>query len=297
MFCRSCGKENADEAQFCTGCGVQLRVPDVTTPDMFPERGFAQVDVLDSATTQVMETVTAPMPYALPLQVAAASPQKRSMTGLIVALVIVGVLVVGGGIAAGLYFMGAIGDARDAVSAIEDGYSADITPELEEYEAPAASVETYPSQEPALSDDESYDAIAEYYVALGNMSDSVGVAYTDKYGGTGFAYEVFNPSIGAKSLSEREKLVSQCQEMLDTVSGQKQTLDEVQVSVLYESQKTTLLSLYGLLERRAQVMLGAAQAAVDDPSETKWRPILSPASTQTREQFEAEYPLAEPVRQ
>ena len=147
MFCRSCGKQNSDEAQFCTGCGIQLRVPDAITADIYPEQESAQVGVVEPAVTQVMEPVTAPTPYALPLQVTAASPQKRSMTGLIVALVVVGVLVVGGGVAAGLYFMGVIGDARDAVSAIEDGYSADITPEVEEYEAPAVSVETYPSEE------------------------------------------------------------------------------------------------------------------------------------------------------
>ncbi|PKQ37709.1 MAG: hypothetical protein CVT59_06630 [Actinobacteria bacterium HGW-Actinobacteria-1] len=273
MFCRSCGKQLNDDAVFCNGCGLQLKVPegaDVTAP--MPRIGGGD----------------APLPGP-----------KRSNVGLIVTLAIVGVLVVGGAVAAGLYFTGAFDKAGATTSRTDEGTTSRDKKASADKEADAADDATADTGDTtALSDDASYDVIVEYYLKLSDMAVQVGKANSDgTYGGTGFAYTEFNPRIGSADLGVRQTLVAKCQEMLDTVSGQKQGLDESQVSAAYQPQKATLLTLYGLLEKRMNAMLGAAKAAVDDPSESSWRPILSPASTDSREQFEALYPSAEPVRQ
>lgn len=273
MFCRSCGQQLNDDAVFCNGCGLQLKVPegaDVTAP--MPRIGGGDAPLLGP---------------------------KRSNVGLIVTLAIVGVLVVGGAVAAGLYFTGAFDKAGATASRTDEGTASSDKKASGDTQTDATDEGADGTDDSAaLSDDASYDLIAEHYVTLSDLADQVGRANSDgTYGGTGFAYEVFNSSIGSADLGVRETLVEKCQAMLDTVSGQKQGLDEAQVSAAYQSQKATLLTLYGLLEKRMNAMLGAAEAAVDDPSESSWRPILSPASTDSREQFEALYPSAEPVRQ
>ncbi|TDB37733.1 MAG: zinc ribbon domain-containing protein [Actinobacteria bacterium] len=272
MFCRSCGRQLNDDAVFCNGCGLQLKVPEGAG-------------------------VTAPMPPIVGGGPIAAT--KRSNTGLIVALAIVGVLVVGAAVTAGLYFTGVFDTAGVAASRTDEGTASSDKKALGDTKAGGTDEGTDATDDTAaLGDDASYDVIAEHYGKLSDLADQVGRANTDgTYGGTGFAYEVFNASIGSADLGVRKTLVEKCQALLDTVSGQKQTLDDASVSAAYRPQKETLLGLYGLLEKRMNAMLGAAEAAVDDPSESAWRPILSPASTDSREQFEAQYPNAEPVRQ
>ncbi len=273
MFCRSCGQHLNDDAVFCNGCGVQLRASDGAD-------------------------VTAPMPPVGGGGVPVVVPRRSNAT-LIVALAVVGVLVVGGAVAAGLYFTGAFDKAGVTTSRTDEGTASSDKKVSRDPKDGATDGATDGSEDTAaLSDDASYDLIAEHYLKLSDLADEVGRANSDgTYGGTGFAYDVFNSSIGSADLGVRETLVDKCQEMLDTVSGQKQSLDEAQVYAAYQPQKETLLGLYGLLEKRMNAMLGAAKAAVSDPSESSWRPILSPASTDSREQFEAEYPSAEPVRQ
>lgn len=278
MFCRSCGKQLNDDAQFCNGCGMQLRSPDAS-------------QVVPSQATVPFAPVGAP----LDLEVA----PKRSSAGLIIALGIVGVLVVGAAVFAGLYFTGTLEKVGVAASRTDEATSSSGKkgPASED---DTASTDAGGTSDDAkvLSDNESFDLITEHYVGLGDLSAKVGKANTSgEYGGTGFAYEVFNKQIGVSDAAVREGLVTECQHMLDAVSGAKQGLDASKVAPAYESQKSTLLGLYMLLEKRMQAMLGAAEAAVGDPGESAWRPILTPASTETREQFDSEYPGAEPVRQ
>ncbi len=282
MFCRNCGKELNDDAVFCNGCGTQLKTADPA------------------------EQVTAPMPTVQPYDgqqvappVAPPVPVKRSNTGLIVALVLVGVLVVGGAVAAGLFMTGAFDKVGVASSRTDEGAAkADGKTAGDDAKTGTSDdADNSSDDSAALTDDESYDVLALHYATLSDLADEIGRANSDgTYGGTGFAYDTFNPAIGSQDLGIRNNLVDQCQELLDTVSGQKQGLDEAQVSAAYQSQKSALLDLYGLLEKRVNAMLGAAEAAVDDPSEASWRPILSPASTDSREAFEASYPGAAPAR-
>jgi len=285
MFCRSCGKQLNDEAQFCNGCGTQLKVVDAAAPAPRPP-----VDV------QAPFVVPEP-PAAVPL--APQATASKPNVGLIVALIVAGVLVVGAAVATGLYFTGAFGKVGIASTRTDEG-TAKAKKGATSSEEDTAVIDgdgDGAENTATLSDDESYDAISEHYFRLGTLSADVGKAYTDEYGGTGFAYDVFNKKIGVSDASVREELANECQDMLGTISGAKQGLDELRVSSSYEPQKETLLGLYALLERRMQAMLGAAEAAVSNPEESAWRPILTPSSTETREQFDAEYPSAEPVRQ
>lgn len=320
MFCRSCGKQLNDEAVFCGGCGTQVKAQDPVgagaqdepAPAVGQELPVAPEAPSEPTAADPYADVTAPMPQVPYVPAAVdAVPQptypvvqpvqpKRSNTGLIIALVVVGLVVVGAAVVAGLYFTGFFegatasrtrtdtATARGDLSAEEDATGASEEPDQAEPE----------SDGPALDADASYDLIVEHYIQLDELSAQVGKANADgSYGGTGFAYDVFNKSIGSADINVRKKLVTQCQEMLDTVSGQKQTLDSEALVPAYTSQKQELLGLYELLEKRMQAMLGAAEAAVSDPSESSWRPILSPASTESREEFESRYPGAEPFRQ
>ncbi len=286
MFCRSCGKQLNDDAQFCNGCGLQLKAPE----------GAPAAPEQPSET--VPEQVTAPFPAVGAPPVPDAAP-RRSNAGLIIALVVVGILVVGAAVMAGLYFTGVFEKVGVVASRTDEGTSSSTKKgAVSKEDTASADPDDASDDANALSDEESYDLIVKHYVGLGNLSAEVGKANTSgEYGGTGFAYEVFNKKIGVSDASIREKLVAECQAMLDAVSGAKQGLDASQVAASYAPQKSTILGLYVLLEKRMQAMLGAAEAAVGNPSESAWRPILTPASTETRERFDSEYPGAEPVRQ
>ncbi len=273
MFCRSCGKQLNDGASFCNGCGAQLRANDAAEQRTAP---MQRVDIPDAA----------PAP-------------ARSNTGLIVALAIVGVLLIGGGIVAGLYFTGAFESTDIASSRVDEATAKADKKKSSKDDADTTDASSDGTESTTtLNDDASYDMIAEHYLTLSELADQIGRANADgTYGGTGFAYDVFNLSIGSADKGVRESLVTKCQQMLDTISGQKQGLEEARVSANYEPQKQDLIGLYQLLETRANAMLSAATVAVQDPAESAWRPYLSPVSTESREQFEAEYPNAEPVRQ
>jgi hypothetical protein len=153
--------------------------------------------------------------------------------------------------------------------------------------------------EPASADpEESNRLLTTVYEEIGVLAAAVGVAHTDgSYGGTGFAYDVFNRLIGAEDRADREGLVAQCEALLDQVSAPRAELEAANVAAAYRDQQQALISLGRLLERRVQVLLDTARVAVDNPSEESWRPVLSPLSTELREQFDHDYPLARPSRQ
>jgi len=146
--------------------------------------------------------------------------------------------------------------------------------------------------------EESYRLLATTYAAIGTLSAEIGKANAgDTYGGTGFAYEVFNPLIGDPDRANRELLVTKCEDMLKTITDARQELEATEVAAAYEDQKAALLGLYDLLEQRMQVLLDTAEVAVDQPEESAWRPILTPKSTDLRKQFESAYPPAAPSQQ
>lgn len=282
MYCRECGSKAADEARFCGVCGARLRVPLETAgaPSSAPPSPLA----------------AAVVPAAIPPKGARPRLSGGPLVALLMALGAVTVLCVAG---AGLYFSGALANygltPTRTVSAtalfsqpINDAVSEEATSES------GTSADTGQSGADA---DEAYAVLVDHYDRLGDLSEEIGSANEGSYGGTGFAYDVFNESIGVEDVDERERLAEDCQDMLDAVVMNRTELENLTLPAEYEGQQEDLLRLYELLEGRVEAMLGAAQAAVSDPAEENWRPILSPASTDAREAFESGYPDAAPRRE
>lgn len=136
------------------------------------------------------------------------------------------------------------------------------------------------------------------YGRIKTLSRKVGVARKDgKYGGSGFAYDVFNRLISAKSRSARQSNVKKSKALLNAAKSQRSKFEKRAVDPAYAQQKQSLLNLYDLLTRRMQAMYDAAKVSVNNPAESAWRPVLSPASTQSRVAFEKALPGAKPYAQ
>ncbi len=141
--------------------------------------------------------------------------------------------------------------------------------------------------------EESYDIVYQAYVDAGSLGDEIGKARTDgAYGGTGFAYERFNPSIGAQDRATRARLLEDCEALVTRVSEARDALRNQAIDISCESQRAQVLVLYDYLFERASAMKDAAEVAVGNPDESAWRPVLQPRSTDARKAFDAAYPGA-----
>jgi len=157
--------------------------------------------------------------------------------------------------------------------------------------------DTAPPVAPPLADNESFASLNAVYAEALGLGDRVGKARKDgTYGGTGFAYDVFNEKIGDKDRQIREGLLQECNDLLSAVQEGKARAEAVQVSDAYSGDKASILELYGLLERRAAILQQAASVAVDSPGEGSWRPILTPASTEARVAYQNAIAGAKPTQ-
>jgi Double zinc ribbon len=149
----------------------------------------------------------------------------------------------------------------------------------------------------ALPPSASYDALVNYYDRAGRLSDEVGRRTSQKpVRGTGFAYEVFNPSIGARSRATRQRLVDDASTLLEQVVQARGECQQLQVDVTYVDEKANVDNLYSLLEQRMRAMYDAAVVALDNPAESAWRPVLSPRSSEAYSAFAAAYEAARPYQ-
>lgn len=268
-YCKSCGTQVREEAHFCPGCGTEREVP---TPDV----------------TAVMPRVPDAAPPSFTVQTPApAAPPRRSVNVWALVSIVAVILAVGAGAAFFLTRTESVESATTDSAKKSDSVRAEKRAETADEEEPDAG--------DALSAADSYDALADSYAALGELSNRLGVARADgTYGGTGFAYDVFNPAIGSPDARVRSDLVASSAAMLKTCSDARTAAEAIEVSDEYESQKQAIVACYVLLETRAKVLKETADAALDNPDRAAWGSVLSPRSTDTRKQFEAAYPLAAP---
>ena len=321
MFCTRCGGQVNDGSRFCTNCGNSIAEgasPSDAAPTLVFERLPAQPSAEYGTPQQPAERAQAQQPavYAPPPQPAEYLPEQPPQhttgrnTASVVAWVLVGVLVVATiavgvwGVASGRMKIGSLGatttaadsgnrkggSAQDSKDRNQDGDSADN-------EGGQGSSAGATEVDGLLGPDESYDVLVNHYDRLRRMNARVGLARKDgKYGGTGFAFDVFNKYIGAKSYSDRSDLIDRCVGLLDEVKSYRDGLAEANVDPDYSSQKKRLMDLYDLLIRRVEVMRDAAEVALDSPDRDSWGPVLQPASKNTRMEFDRKYELAEPYR-
>lgn len=278
MFCRQCGTRLNEGAGFCPQCGMPTASGQAGATPPVPVDAPAAGQV----TVQPAEPTGAPS-RGLPGAVIAA------VVGIVVLLVLVGAFV-------GLYFTGMlepIGLGPQQPAAAREAKSRDASKPRTDDEA-ADDEATEPASD-STADDGSYATLADHYDRLWRLHTYLGVANADgSYGGTGFAYEVFNAGIGSPDYAVREQLVSDCQAVVDAIAEARAELADAEVDDAYADQKDALLGLYDLLVQRIDAMLGAATIAVDSPDESSWRPTLSPASADARRQFEEAYPTEVP---
>lgn len=298
MFCRQCGTPIGDGARFCPGCGQTVIR---TSDEGSVPAGIDQVPA-DAMPTEPLPVVVPSAPAVLVSPAAAPVAPRRSRVALWVALAACGVIVLAGA-AAFLYFSGALESfgiaprstttsstsGKKAAEKGKPGKPADKTESDGESDGDATGT---------LSEAQSYDLLMEHYDALWDLHAEIGLANPDgTYGGTGFAYEVFNPKIGSPDYDTRVELVAQCQALADKISQARSTLADAALDETYAEQRPGLLGLYDVLLTRVNAMLGAATIAVDSPDEASWRPTLSPASVDARKYFEGAYSGWEPVLQ
>lgn len=300
MFCRGCGAHLGDASQFCSACGLAVSRP---TESDAPTAGASVASAVDHSATvhtvgtqQLTESFQAAPPAAAPVQ-------KRSRAGVWVAIAVAVVALFALLGAGALLYFRSTPEFLDAIRARSSANTAespekdegDESADANEVDGEAVSADTDESQE-TLSADESYQILTVHYVTLWDLHSEIGLANTDgSYGGVGFAYDVFNPKIGNPDYAVRAELVVECQALMDEVDGARVQLASVSLDEAYIDQQDALLALYDLLSTRVGAMLGAATIAVDNPDESAWRSTLSPASLDSRKQFEEAYPAAEPA--
>lgn len=277
MYCTECGKQLNADVRFCTGCGAPA-----PAGEKLP------------STAQVSEQAAPPAARPAPTPAPAPAPAGRgssALVGVLIALSVLSVVGVGAYVvwtrmAGGTPAPGAESVPADSAAA-EDATAPDEK-EPQEDETPSPS----PTN---LSPEDSYAHIDRAYRNAGNLAAEIGVANDDgTYGGTGFAYEVFNPAIGSSDRDTRVGLLASCEELLGRVEAARGEAAEAAVDDSYAAQLEEVLVLYDHLNDRVIAMRDAAAAAVDDPREEAWRPLLTPRSTEARTAFETAYPSAEP---
>jgi len=92
-----CGSENKDNAQFCSNCGAQLIQPQPQQENLVQPQQAASAP-------QLQQPNNATPAYQQPVQM----PKKKSKAGLIIALVFLGILVLGGVATAGFFIVRAV---------------------------------------------------------------------------------------------------------------------------------------------------------------------------------------------
>lgn len=148
----------------------------------------------------------------------------------------------------------------------------------------------------SVSAEDSYQALVDGYDTLTDLRAQVGIPRTDgKWGGTGFAYDTFSRNISAADRSVRQDTLDQCRNLLDDVSSAAEEFSAVEVDSQYADQKARIENAYSLLEKQMEIMTAAMEIAVDDPTESAWRPTLTPASSNNRKALEAAYAAAKPT--
>ena len=303
MFCTKCGKPMDTGSRFCTACGAPVEDAVASPSQTTPSAGGLIAPPAPVASAAPI----APVAGATPSADAARAPSPMTNRAFIVLIAVVAIAAV---VAGGLYLNslranGATAATNIAVSesAASDEAASDFVP-AEEGDSAASTDEAvgsepgYGGAEPAAgpSARESYDLIYQAYVAAGTLGDEIGKAYTDgTYGGTGFAYEVFNPGIGGKDYAMRVRLAEQCEALVARVEQARNDLRTAAIDAAYEAERSEVIALYGNLYDRADAMRDAADIAVDSPDESAWRSVLTPRSSDARKSFDAAYPGAAPT--